>query len=255
VDNVNQEPTHEQIYRLAQALLAPADTAACTACLDELETYITSQLSGDDYRVRWPMVAQHLDSCVDCAESYALLYRVRLAEHSLPQPVQVPTADLSFLQAGAAGPLAPAELRAIQYARRLHSALGAAVERSGARLRLTLSRALLDLLAARPAPPALAFRSGDEQALIELALNEPNAEVALLQLSAYADPAPSEHCTVRIQLALHDRAWPDLAGVQVALLTQDEHRQATTDAWGEATFADVPLAALPVLQIEIDAGG
>ena len=247
--------THDHSYQLAQALLAPIDTAACTVCLDELEDYITGQLASADYQARWPRVAQHLDSCVDCAESYALLYQARLAEHSLLLPAHIPTADLSFLQAGAVGPLEPADLRANRQARKLQRALGAAVERSGARLRLTLSRALLDLLATRPAGPALAFRSGDEQALLELALDEPNAEVARLQLSAYAAPAPSEHCTVRIQLALHDREWPDLAGVQVALLTQDEHRQTTTDAWGEATFADVPLAALPILQIEIDAGG
>ncbi len=246
--------THDHSYQLAQALLAPIDTAACTACLDELEDYITDQLASADYHARWPWSRSTWTAASTAPKSYALLYQVRLAEHSLPQPARIPAVDLSFLQAGAVGPLAPADLRANRQARRLQRVLGAAAStRSGARLRLTLSQALLDLLAMRPAGPALAFRSAEEQALLELALDEPNAEVARLQLSAYATPAPSEHCTVRIQLALHDREWPDLAGVRVALLTQDEHRQTTTDAWGEATFADVPLAALPILQIEIDA--
>jgi hypothetical protein len=255
VNEVDHTHKHNQARRLAQALLAPVGEAACTACLDTLEEYITDQLAGADYVSRWPAAAQHLDSCVACAESYALLYEVRLASRAAPQPARVPAADLSFLQAGAAGPLLPDDLRAARRAWRLRAALGAAVERTGARLRLTLSRSLLNLLPPPSAGPALAFRSGEGAPLLELALDEPGAEVEQMQLSAYAESEGSEQCVVRIQLALRDHAWPDLAGVRVTLVAGDERRQAATDAWGEAVFAAVPVAALLGLQVEVDAGG
>ncbi len=122
-------------------------------------------------------------------------------------------------------------------------------------MRLTLSRSLLNLLPPPSAGPALAFRSGEGAPLLELALDEPGAEVEQMQLSAYAESEGSEQCVVRIQLALRDHAWPDLAGVRVTLVAGDERRQAATDAWGEAVFAAVPVAALLGLQVEVDAGG
>ncbi len=125
------------------------------------------------------------------------------------------------------------------------------VERSGARLRLSLSQALLDLLAARPAGPALAFRSGEEQALLELALNEPNAEVARLQLSGLPRPRHQLH---RARPARATRSRLARSGGRTGRAAHAGRAPpGPTDAWGEATFADVPLAALPVLQIEIDA--
>jgi len=254
VDDVDRTDKHDQARRLAQALLAPLDEAACTACLDALEEYITDQLAGADYTARWPAVAQHLDSCVACAESYTLLYETRLASHSMLQPARIPVADLSFLLPATSGPLAPGALRADRPAR-LRAAIGTAVERSGARMRLTLSRALLNLLPPPSAGPALAFRGGEGAPLIELTLDEPGAEVERLQLSAYAEAEAPEHCTVRIQLALHDRAWPDLAGARITLAAGDDRRQATTDAWGEAVFAGVPVKALLGLQVEVDADG
>jgi hypothetical protein len=254
MDEVDQTDKHNQAHRLAQALLAPVDEADCMACLDALEEYITDQLAGADYASRWPAVARHLDSCVACAESYALLYETRLASHCLPQPARIPVADLSFLLAGAAGPLAPDALRADRPAR-LRAAIGTAVKHSGARMWLTLSRVLLNLLPPPSTSPALAFRGGESAPLLELTLDEPGAKVERLQLSAYAELDAPERCTVRIQLTLHDRAWPDLAGVRVTLVAGDDQRQATTDAWGETVFADVPVAALLGLQVEVDAGG
>src|SRR5689334_3871436 len=94
-----------QARRLAQALLAQFDDAACAACLDGLEEYIADQAAGEDYLTRWPAVARHLDSCVACAEAYALLYELRVDIRAAPLPAGIPEADLSFLQEGASGPL------------------------------------------------------------------------------------------------------------------------------------------------------
>jgi hypothetical protein len=252
MDEIDHNRQQGQARQLAEALLARRDDAACAACLDALEEYVAAQLTGDDYAARWPAVAAHLDACVACTESYALLYAARLAERVTLTPANMPTPDLSFLQAGAAGPLAPATLRDERRAAQLRQTVAATVVRAGAQLRLTLSQALLDLLPP-PAGPALAFRGGGGPALFELALDESEGAVERLSVSAYTDPETVERCVVRVQVALHGREWPDLAGIRVVLLTGEARRAAATDAWGEAVFEDVPAAALPELVVEVDA--
>jgi hypothetical protein len=249
MDTIDHNRQQGQARRLAEALLAQPNEAACTACLDSLEDFITAQLAEDDHIARWPEVAGHLDTCVACAESYALLYAARLATPAAP--LSVPAPDLSFLQAGASGALTPAALRNQRRLERLRESLTTAVTRAGARLRLKLSQPLLDLLPP-PAGPALAFRSDAGAALFELVLDEHDDTIERLTVSAYR--ATDERCVVRVQVALRGRAWPDLAGVPVALQAGGENRAATTDAWGEAVFEDVPTTALPELAVEVDGG-
>ena len=249
MDTIDRNRQQGQARRLAEALLAQSDDAACTACLDTLEQYVEAQLAGEGPAARWPEVAGHLDACVACAESYALLYAARLATPAAP--ADLPAPDLSFLQASAAGPLAPAALRNQRRLERLHKTLAAAVSRAGVQLRLKLSQPLLSLLPP-PAGPALAFRSDAGAALFELALDDPDGAVERLTVSAYG--AVGERCVVRVQVALRGRAWPDLAGVPVVLSAGDERRTAATDAWGEAVFEDLPVSALPGLVVEVDGG-
>jgi hypothetical protein len=105
-----------------------------------------------------------------------------------------------------------------------------------------------------PASPALAFRSGLGAPIFELAIDEPDAAIARLHVSAYAGDEEAERCIVRVQMALRGREWPDLAGVAVALEAGDERQVSATDAWGETVFEGVPAAALPELIIDVDAG-
>ena len=244
-----------QARRLAQIVLAQPDTAACAACLDAIEEYVAAQLANAEYATRWPAVSQHLDSCVACAESYAQLYEARLAESGAPAPALMLAPDLSFLPGGAAEPITPDGLRAARRASRLRAALAAAVERADTRLRVTLSQALLDLLPPPPSP-ALALRGGMEPdtPLFALDLDEPGSEVEQLKLSAYADPSPAQRCSVRVQVSLHGREWPDLADLPIALILGAERRQAKTDPWGEAVFRDLPADALPGLSVEVETG-
>jgi hypothetical protein len=253
MDTIDRNRQQGQARRLAEALLAQPNDMACSACLDVLEEYVAAQLRGGEQAAVRPDVAAHLDACVACSESYALLYAAHVAEHALAAPASVPAPDLSFLQARAAGPLAPAALRDQRRAARLHQATTAAVTRAGERLRLALSRTLLDLLPP-PATPALAFRSGMGAPMFELAIDEPDAAIARLNVSAYAADEAAGRCIVRVQMALRGREWPDLAGVAVTLQARDERLVAATDAWGEAVFEGVPAAALPELIIDVDAG-
>jgi hypothetical protein len=225
--------------RLARLLIAAPDERQCGACLDGLEAYVDLQLAGQAYMERMPEIAQHLDSCVACAESYGLLYEARLMGDTALAPALAPAPNLYFLTPGADG--------------RLRAALAQAVERMGTRLRLSLSQALLDLLPP-PAAPALALRGESTRALVDLAIDEPDAAITQLHLTIYISGETSDRCDVRVQLALQEREWPDLAGVPVSLIAGHEGRRAPTDAWGEVVFAGLPAAALPSLQIEVDVG-
>jgi len=86
-----------------------------------------------------------------------------------------------------------------------------------------------------------------------MTVQNPSPTVSELQIAAYASTNQELDCMVRVLLALPDRAWPDLEGIPVRLLLPEGQRQANTDAWGEATFANIPRAVLPELQIEVEA--
>ncbi len=188
---------HDPIRRLAQALLAPTDGSACATILDQLDAYVAAQIDGADYAASRPDVAWHLDSCVECAEAYALFYEARLAEQRAPAPQRIPAPDLSFLPERPRAPASAVSLRA---------AIEAAVERVGEGLRLRLSQALLDLLPP-PSGPALALRAGAEPGapLFDLELDAPAEPIERLQLTAYRQAAPPGHCALRVRLKLRGR--------------------------------------------------
>lgn len=235
------EWTQKQAHRLAQTITIQHSEAEHSACLDALEGYIDAQLAQRDYVRLFPAVAQHLDSCVACAASYALIYDARTVEAPALDHIRVPEPNLGFLQPGR-----PALLQ-----RRLREA----VERiTPQRLRVTLSQALLDLFLP-PQTPALALRSiASDAPLLTMTLDQLGDEQLQILLSIYEEHGAPDLCTLRSQVTLADREWPDLAGMSVAITVGGAQRQATTDPWGEAVFACVPRTALDGLQIEVDVG-
>lgn len=46
----------------------------CTTCLDQVATYVDSELSGADAAREMPDLAQHLALCGDCFEEYEALH-------------------------------------------------------------------------------------------------------------------------------------------------------------------------------------
>jgi len=239
--------------RLAKALIEPADDAACSACLDALEAYVDLQIDGANYQAAQPTVARHLDSCVACADAYAMLYEARLAEARMPVPSIIPTFDLSFLRQPAPAPMARRLAELGDAAARLREAMAGAVDRTGERLRLTLSTALLELMPP-PLATAAALRSAAAEGapLVELTLDEPDGPVEHLRLSVYARLGAPDHSTVRVRVALRGLEWPDLAEVPVTLNVDGKQHEAVTDVWGEAVFEAIATAAVPRLQVEID---
>lgn len=234
----------ESLRQLVQILTTPIGEQHCQIHLDSMEAYISFQLDGEDYQARMPHVARHLDGCVSCAEAYALLYEARVAE--IYQPTSIPIPDLSFLHT------APADSDGVS----LSALLQGSLERVGTRLRLIFSQKLFDALTSTPSTePTLAFRESSEPpSLINLVVENPSPGVANMQITAYANPPDASVCTLRIQVALIERDWPDLADVSVRIQVHNKSRQTKTDPWGEALFEQVPIDALTHLQVEIDPG-
>lgn len=237
----------QNLIRLAALIVSPP--GPCAGFLDQIEGYTQAQLAGADYRGRFPELARHLDQCVACAESYALVY----ADLAVAAPAEgvLPAPDLSFLEPGASGPLSPAELRLRRAGARLRELLGGALERAGATLRLQLSPGLL--AAAAPPPPALAYRAATAPPLHELTIDRPAPGIAQLQLSIYAAQGDPSRCDLRVSVSLPDREWPDLAGVAITLRGPAQTWQIVSDPWGEAVAAGLPADIVEQLIVEVEA--
>ncbi len=242
--------------RLIRALRSKPDDEACQACLSQLDEYIAAQLAGEDYAARFANVAAHLDACLDCAGAYARLYELELADatNRLPQPDQLPDPDLGFLRHAVAEPFSPTMRQDLLKPADLAEQLQNAIRRTGERLTLQLSNDLLALL--RPSPTALLTRApADTERYGEQLLNLEPAMVPDLDIpitvTAYRDAHQPEMCLVEAVVEPAGRSWPDLGGIRVTLLLAGEKRQATTDAWGVASFEGVRINKLAEMTFEV----
>lgn len=228
--------------RLAQTLTYQPDEASHRQTLARLNDYIAAQLAGEAYSAQFPEVALHLDACVECVEAYNLLYELALAEatHTLPSPVRQPEPDLSFLASGA-------QPSRVEQVRR-------ALQRVGERIRFQLTPQLLPVL--RPALAVVTVRSpADEgryrEILLRLEPDETLIDEWPVTLAAWRDTQKPDYCLIEVMVEPPDRAWPELAGIEVTLTWLEGMRSAPTDAWGLVSFADVPILALTSCRIEV----
>ena len=211
----------------------------CQQCLEQLGAYVDVQLEGSGYQTQFPFVAQHLDNCVTCAEAYALVYEVALADRNgrLPQPAYIPEPDLSFLEQPPS----------------LWNVLQAALQQTRTQISLQLDAVLTALLA--PQPSLAMTRAGEDGRFGEqiLSLKPDQAPEASLpfSLAAYADKDNPELCLVEITVEPPGLNWPDLGGSEVQASYGNVVLTETTDDWGTAVFADIPRTELENLRFEI----
>jgi DNA-binding FrmR family transcriptional regulator len=247
--------TEAQLRSLGRTLAESHDDAACMACLDQLDAYAEAQLAGQPYTTMFPLVAHHLDSCVRCAEDYARVYEARLEEASAVAPATARTPDLGFLtqpKVQAPSLVEPSHLRERLRADRFVAALRERVVLGAGRLRVQFDRALLDVLPT-PQQSTLAFRdAGERQPSAVLTVEAADERIAQVHIHVYDDPDATTQ-TLRCVVALHDREWPELAGVVVRVLWDEDRREGETDAWGEVVFEALPHDVLARMTVEVDA--
>ncbi|MBE7557124.1 MAG: hypothetical protein HS126_39310 [Anaerolineales bacterium] len=275
---------HEQ---LRQILQMHPDNESCQNCLDQLDDYVASQLAGEDYLDSFPEIAIHLDACPDCAGAYARLYELVLADtaEQLPQPKAIPQPDLTFLQANSlvarlktASQLNWEMLIDLGLKDSLVARLKTALQRTGNTLRLQFSAELLTLLqppellaTTRTAAdeerysevlarldPALFLADMDDEGLehykkvlarLDSAL-VPDLELPL-KLTIYRDRQQPTRCLIEVVVEPAGKSWPNLAESIVTLHLGEAKRYAATDAWGVASFEDIPVDALEQMSLEV----
>jgi len=245
----SNQPSSNQQAELAR-VLAWRENPTQHPTTEGLQSYAEAQLRGASYQTDYPELARHLDACVACAEAYAHLYELLLAEQgeSLTVPEEIPGADLAFLQ-----PVAP---------RTLATQIRNAIEVVGQRLTFQLRPDFLPGL--QPAFGGAAFRApSDEERYQEQILDlsdeafniafnaEAEAEAEFpLAIVAYRDAQLPDNALLEITISPPDRGWPDLADIEVTIHLAAESRSAITDAWGLAVFTDVPIVQLAEMRIE-----
>ncbi len=233
---------NKRIEKLRQLLKEEPDEVDCQQCLHQLDDYIVAQLAGKQYLDQFEKTAVHLDACIACAEAYARLYELAIADvaNMLPQPDSIPKPDLSFL----------GHNEAIH----LSHQIAASVKRVGEKLVLSLSADLVKLL--RPLPnTALATRANESdrfgEIIILLKPEQTNDLEFPLTVTVYQDRQRDGYCLIEVLVQLSGKSWPDIAGYQVIIQGVGETQTQTTDAWGIAVFQDMPVEQLQNLKIEV----
>lgn len=231
-----QETGNKAAERLARALSIEPDDEFCDRVVDRLDDYVEAQMVGEEGDAE---VALHLDGCLDCAHLYAQLYDLEFAasKEMLPQTETPPPPSFSWLREA----MAPS----------IQEWLQGAITREVGQLRLLLSGDLVRLL--RPAPvPARRGEGGRYQE--RLLLLDPAEHPALalpLSLTVFIDRDAPNLTLVEIRVQPPGRGWPDLDGMVVRLRASGVSWSSETDPWGIVTFADVPRAVIPELQIVV----
>lgn len=211
--------------------------ADCALCLNQLEAYVETQLSRPAATAEFGWLRRHLDSCLACAEAYALLYELAWAEENgrLPRPPHIPEPDLRFLR-----PL-PDWLKLLKDALLI----------TPDQVRLQLNEALVRLLTPPPAPaPTRAAGDGRYQPkLLELTPDQARSVAIPFTLTAYADRQQPDRCLVEITVQPPGHSWPDLGRYQVAVTAAGQTFITETDDWGTAVFPGLPRSQLETLAI------
>jgi len=227
------------VPRFFKMLNSMASEEACQIHLGQLDDYITAQLDDQNVMATFPDTAVHLDTCLLCAESYALLYETRTAEQKgqLINPPETPHPDLSFL------------LPDPNLSNLLSQQLRTRVDT----ISLHLTERLLVLL--RPLPQAAPVRSASgryKNVLYNLTPEHvPDLDLHF-SLTAYKDLQNESMCLVEINVAPPNVYWPDLEGYTVRIEYMDEQLTQKTDDWGTAVLANIPINQLPYLTITIE---
>lgn len=227
------------VQRFLQMLRSQPSDQECHKQLLVLDGYISAQLTGAAMMAQFSDTAVHLDTCLLCAEAYALLYDVRVAEQAaqLREPPAIPAPDLSFLQPQPG----------------LSSLLSQQLQTIADTIRLQLSEQLLAFL--QPLPQMAPVRSASKRYTDVLYSLTPEHVPALslpFSLTAYKDLQDDQICLVEINVTPAGVSWPDLEGYTVQLAYDEQLVSQKTDDWGTAVIPHIPLAQLPNLTVVIE---
>jgi hypothetical protein len=240
-------PADEGLRALARALTGQPDPGLdCEACRDLLSEYVHAESSGLDAAARYPTVRAHLLLCAECEREYInqLDLAWRLARDELPRPGSRPVPDLAFLRPPRTA-RQPERLPANPAAwwTNLRAVVG------GVR---TVLISFVDQGTFQPvaALEDQGFQRDEERGLEHRRLLEtalPQVPEGALSVTASRREG-ADVCELVVWI---DSPHWEPGDRRVRLLYSGGIRESRTDPLGRACFSDVPVAALPELQVEI----
>jgi hypothetical protein len=233
-------------YRLGHLIQAlrtsRVDRLSCQDCQDRLPGYSKLIATGKAGGRRWTSVELHLATCPHCSAEFAeIRHLVALAQRETGvEPPSYPVPQLGFL---GQAPHEPAPARAWHLDRMR-------------RLVITFSAELLQAL--RPPQQDYAtgmVKSSEKSSSASLYRFELAGAVEDLDVTITADQTAADpsHCRVVVRINIPSRDWPNLRGIQIVLARgHDVLAKKITNAYGEASFGEIAVAALPDLVFTVD---
>ncbi len=85
------------VDRLRRWVRGEDDSLAHAECIEALPEYVDAEIAGARVAEKFPRIKQHLASCADCAEQYAMLLQITLEAMEIPAPAKIPAPNLDFL--------------------------------------------------------------------------------------------------------------------------------------------------------------
>lgn len=129
----------------------------------------------------------------------------------------------------------------------------AAARRLGESLRVCFAPDLLAQLV--PAPVAVRHSTGAGGRYHERLYTLAPRPGYPMSLTVFRDGLQPDRALVEVGLHYPDRSWPDLGGIDVALVMDGGARHAVTDPAGLAVFEDIPTESLGRMIIELPLPG
>lgn len=237
---------------LLQALAAEGeDQMTCDECEAFLPEYLLAEEDGEVQQDRWRPVALHLLVCPHCSSEHTALSamgRMELDEQGA-EPIHYPVPDLSFLRGARRKTAQPqADFWHLDDLGRLIIRLAAAL--------LPPPTRLAPAYALREEGEASAPEAGGRRSLGRLSLGSPTLDDLQVDVTVLPSKDDPTLCVVVARVETPSR-WPDVAGSEVTLVTEDAVSTVVTDESGEATFRRVALAALEgaTLSVRVEGRG
>jgi hypothetical protein len=227
-------------------------TISCQECRDLLPEYVRQELAHQPVEMLYPVVADHLQTCLDCEEAYDLEFHRQGMLLSLPQAQALGNrAAVAHGMAEMMQGVQPVPVTWVEtlweYGRSWRDELTGGWRQ----LELMLSH----LRGPQTNAPALAGRLH--------AARDPEGDTSGASLHAAPESAQfelrvlwrrqaqsGEHCLLEVVITLYDR-FGDYSGVEVLLQTEDRVHVATTNALGKVEFGELTCADLGSMRLLI----
>jgi hypothetical protein len=227
----------------------------CDRCQATLAEYVRLELGGQEAQQAYPEITFHIEQCETCEAAYYREFRAQGQNKTIAALRQV--GDRSQVETVMQQILAshpPPSLPHPSWRQMVRDYGRIWLEQETGRWR----QLWLSLAALGNAPqkaPALTGMMGLDSpppnVVGEWSITSPDANIEI-KLVITADPtaAAKDQCRIDIALTLKDY-FGDFSGVQITLLWAESVYIKETDAWGKASFSQLPCHQLPLMSLQI----